>query len=104
MEKPVPVGSIPAGAGEPLMHQSAIRSRKVYPRWRGGTAYGDVGAAADTGLSPLARGNLLGVAGFTIFSRSIPAGAGEPCTPKGASSWVPVYPRWRGGTASAALS
>ena len=70
--------SIPAGAGEPVGPGAGPQGQRVYPRWRGGTRWGNSWTAT--------------------VSRSIPAGAGEPrgCRPRVRAAGV--YPRWRGGT------
>ena len=91
--------SIPAGAGEPGSSNQGNGANPVYPRWRGGTPPSALPEREKTGLSPLARGNLVSVAGVSVASGSIPAGAGEPpnCGFSVERRWV--YPRWRGGTA-----
>ena len=71
-------GPIPARAGEPDSRIQGCRQTGAYPRSRGGTARGYELKAEFGGLSPLARGNLLGaLAGVDVFG-PIPARAGEP--------------------------
>src|SRR5690606_1428243 len=53
-------GSIPARAGEPLSPMPLKLPRMVYPRSRGGTIQKAAPGEREKGLSPLARGNLLG--------------------------------------------
>ena len=52
------------------------------------------------GLSPRVRGNPAGDAKNSLFTRSIPACAGEPATPPSAMPSPTVYPRVCGGTAA----
>ena len=70
--------SIPAGAGEPLMHSMRRLLLRVYPRGCGGTAYASSTIESDQGLSPRVRGNPKRRARLWTFTWSIPAGAGEP--------------------------
>ena len=91
-------GSIPAGAGEPCVHGSAITAVAVYPRWRGGTANTPRSRPYHAGLSPLARGNPRATRPAIERPRSIPAGAGEPNPAIVVGPLSQVYPRWRGGT------
>ena len=96
-------GPIPARAGEPAWHQACRPGARAYPRSRGGTSYAFVVAHALEGLSPLARGNQLDLAGFWSCKGPIPARAGEP------KCWEPLwphlgaYPRSRGGTVTLAI-
>ena len=48
------------------------------------------------GLSPLARGTLILVAGVTGGIRFIPAGAGNSVNTAAGAAGIAVYPRWRG--------
>ena len=50
------VGPIPAGAGETKRRCCLPRSKRAYPRWRGGNVAVAIGIAFAPGLSPLARG------------------------------------------------
>ena len=70
----------------------------VYPRVRGGTSPRRGFIFADPGLSPRARGNLLGDAGYGGCVGSIPACAGEPRAGYYSLGPHAVYPRVRGGT------
>ena len=96
-------GSIPAGAGEPRRRRSPPRRSRVYPRGRGGTRAASASICSDTGLSPRARGNHVGVQAQYARAGSIPAGAGEPSTPTRSPRVQGVYPRGRGGTPSRSL-
>ena len=58
---PIPISrnqrSIPACAGEPPRRPARRRSRRVYPRVRGGTFKSEASSTTTSGLSPRARGN-----------------------------------------------
>ena len=94
----IPLGSIPARAGEPATPARSRRCRRVYPRASGGTAASVTAWWSRQGLSPRERGNHpRGVPG-NVPGGSIPARAGEP-TPspwRRRTAWV--YPRASGGT------
>ena len=53
------------------------------------------------GLSPPTRGNHVAARAQSRAARSIPAHAGEPCTPRRSGGRRGVYPRPRGGTDAA---
>ena len=93
-------GSIPACAGEPHCQTSENIDPWVYPRMRGGTEQHDLDQVVGQGLSPHARGNRLLHDSSQRTLGSIPACAGEPCTPVAGVSPPQVYPRMRGGTVS----
>ena len=63
-----------------------------------------VNSMSDLGLSPPTRGNLLQLVEDLLRLGSIPAHAGEPGLGGGKRQRLQVYPRPRGGTASAASS
>ena len=94
----IPVGSIPACAGEPGTPADPASGPRVYPRVCGGTYQVGQEVQKDMGLSPRVRGNhefrLEPMAG----TRSIPACAGEPWTDLGHGTHPGVYPRVCGGT------
>ena len=71
-------GPIPARAGEPHRHRRAQHQRRAYPRSRGGTRPMMWGLFMLWGLSPLARGNLIGEGALAGSAGPIPARAGEP--------------------------
>ena len=91
--------TIPAGAGEPSPAEFAPLLGADYPRRRGGTIRDEVALAAPAGLSPQARGNLYHPGREVEVERTIPAGAGEPRSPRGLILGRRDYPRRRGGTA-----
>ena len=51
-----------------------------------------------SGLSPRVRGNHAKSSAYSVFSRSIPACAGEPCSSRSFWPCNTVYPRVCGGT------
>ena len=95
-----PLGSIPACAGEPSEVARLHAGGRVYPRVCGGTAPGRTSALSRPGLSPRVRGNPPRWRACTRAGGSIPACAGEPASPAGASCGGGVYPRVCGGTPS----
>ncbi len=68
----------------------------VYPRWRGEHEMLVSVNAANTGLSPLARGTHILQNTRLISTRFIPAGAWNTRRLISAARDSPVYPRWRG--------
>lgn len=68
----------------------------VYPRWRGEHEMLVSVNAANTGLSPLARGTHYAFLRLPGFCRFIPAGAGNTLMWIILILWAAVYPRWRG--------
>ena len=68
---------------------------------RGGTEHINMEVLKDEGLSPLARGNQLGVFGGFFLQGPIPACAGEPPHRYWAALPPRAYPRLRGGTVKA---
>ena len=87
---------IPAGAGNTASATAAPMTTSVYPRWRGEHEMLVSGNAADTGLSPLARGTLSPMREARAISRFIPAGAGNSDQSGLYRLARTVYPRWRG--------
>jgi len=67
---------------------------------RGGTTGKPTAIATNTGLSPLARGNLCNAHDVASEFGSIPACAGEPRRQHARPCGLRVYPRLRGGTMS----
>ena len=87
---------IPAGAGNTGARNTKPCICSVYPRWRGEHEMLVSVNAANTGLSPLARGTHYAFLRLPGFCRFIPAGAGNTLPPESINSWYAVYPRWRG--------
>ena len=90
--------SIPAPAGEPVLHGGRASGKTVYPRACGGTFVRPVTRAWERGLSPRLRGNLRKTAETQGWTRSIPAPAGEPLPGARQAAHCRVYPRACGGT------
>ena len=90
--------SIPAYAGEPLENRDWQYEVRVYPRVCGGTGASSSSGFTTSGLSPRMRGNPTAVGLLLGLAGSIPAYAGEPCTPGPQRQNRRVYPRVCGGT------
>ena len=97
-----PLRSIPACAGEPTLRSSTQPLAAVYPRVCGGTAVAYAVTGGFPGLSPRVRGNQFPDNQRRVWTRSIPACAGEPHSRARTLVRVTVYPRVCGGTSSAA--
>ena len=96
-------GPIPARAGQPRWPRQGSRLQGAYPRSRGAT-YGTAPALGMiTGLSPLARGNLLRHAVERLQVGPIPARAGQPAASASLRTGWWAYPRSRGATELDAL-
>ena len=95
----IPLGSIPAYAGEPTARRHSAGQAGVYPRVCGGTRGRAVYRPAAPGLSPRMRGNRVYRPGLSGSARSIPAYAGEPHLLVWHKTFSTVYPRVCGGTA-----
>ena len=76
-QHPWPRRFIPAGAGNTGSATAAPMTTSVYPRWRGEHEMLVSVNAANTGLSPLARGTHYAFLRLPGFCRFIPAGAGN---------------------------
>ncbi len=87
---------IPAGAGNTFLPASMRVLNSVYPRWRGEHLDIKDCSTPDAGLSPLARGTLLGDDERQFRGRFIPAGAGNTVVEPHSARAAAVYPRWRG--------
>ena len=74
----VPLGPIPAHAGEPNSNGSKFAVSWAYPRSRGGTLIPSTAIGDAKGLSPLTRGNLRCGLNPCFLPGPIPAHAGEP--------------------------
>ena len=92
------VRSIPAWAGQPAGFCLEVLEVPVYPRVGGATSAMECEVCLEQGLSPRGRGNL-GVIVITLApTGSIPAWAGQPDAPSGATIGEVVYPRVGGAT------
>ena len=96
--------SIPAWAGEPTSTSAASRRTRVYPRVGGGASTLTVRKPPDRGLSPRGRGSPAAGRYPPLWSRSIPAWAGEPTAAPPPSSSSTVYPRVGGGATHASAT
>ena len=76
------LGPIPARTGQPLAYYWRSRAMRAYPRSHGATVLARGVDASHEGLSPLARGNLIGFAIVGVWAGPIPARTGQPaCIP-----------------------
>ncbi len=91
-------GPIPARAGQPCGKPPPQTSPGAYPRSRGATDGSARCRLTQSGLSPLARGNLFKSAIGSIFFGPIPARAGQPAPGAEHPSLARAYPRSRGAT------
>ena len=94
----LPIGSIPACAGEPPIGCGLRVLAVVYPRVCGGTLLQYHGQLPANGLSPRVRGNLIRRPSGCARCGSIPACAGEPSPASPVIAALRVYPRVCGGT------
>ena len=91
-------GPIPARAGEPKRFLELESLWRAYPRSRGGTCPIEAERQPHSGLSPLARGNLVHSKFPPGWRGPIPARAGEPDLHSSTGVENMAYPRSRGGT------
>ena len=98
-----PAGSIPACAGEPIVHIGGVGIKGVYPRVCGGTMSRALRAMARRGLSPRVRGNRRCRCSGGVHIGSIPAcGGGTARPPDFHRKLVGLSPRVRGNRGLAA--
>ncbi len=95
----LPIGSIPACAGEPRGPSWSPRRGRVHPRLRGGASVGLGDVFPCPGPSPPARGSRGHRHDRRRVVGSIPACAGEPRSTRAQPRRPPVHPRLRGGAA-----
>ena len=91
-------GTIPAGAGEPTDERHPQQQPRDHPRGCGGTGDAPPVRPAHQGPSPRVRGNRRPPARWTIWTRTIPAGAGEPPHGVETGGQGGDHPRGCGGT------
>ena len=89
--------SIPACAGETLRPLVQCREEAVYPRVCGGNSRAEARAAFVRGLSPRVRGKRAPANVRAMYTRSIPACAGETLPSSLRKRPARVYPRVCGG-------
>ena len=94
----VPIGSIPAWAGQPIVYHGGCMCREVYPRVGGATAPAVPPSGLNQGLSPRGRGNHVQVDPEPLTAGSIPAWAGQPTHYSRKLIQNRVYPRVGGAT------
>ncbi len=87
---------IPARAGNTQKARELVIPQSVYPRSRGEHQPHSRGGGSCRGLSPLARGTPEILNRESLFTRFIPARAGNTSQERRRSSLHPVYPRSRG--------
>ncbi len=95
----LPVGPIPANAGETHGRGGIICALGAYPRERGGNRVRITKVACLMGLSPRTRGKPAGRFGDWRSGGPIPANAGETNAAGTAFPGLWAYPRERGGNA-----
>ena len=100
----IPVGSIPAHAGQPAGLETSAFPTRVHPRSRGATHPVDGGDADSQGPSPLTRGNPAPRPRVRAGDGSIPAHAGQPRGSAGERGHGRVHPRSRGATVGLVLA
>ena len=93
----MPLGSIPACAGEPSISAAGTATTRVDPRMRGGALALDAAYHCVGGRSPHARGSPQQELERKRAEGSIPACAGEPGSDLGGGECFRVDPRMRGG-------
>ena len=96
----LPMGPIPARAGQPPWPGQSRSLLGAYPRSRGATAGVAASNASSKGLSPLARGNRTTGTVRGGGKGPIPARAGQPEVPGIKSPSLTAYPRSRGATSN----
>ena len=94
----LPLGPIPASAGQPPWQDLTPWARRAYPRERGATLFAACIALLAAGLSPRARGNPGQCKRPASGAGPIPASAGQPCMHQTLAIKSRAYPRERGAT------
>ena len=92
------VGPIPARTGQPGLCDMRMSGFRAYPRSHGATSTVRASPSPQQGLSPLARGNLIGVAERVVALGPIPARTGQPQIGAIATGLPRAYPRSHGAT------
>ncbi len=94
---PMMAGTIPAGAGEPLVSTLENRAARDHPRGCGGAARISVALSPAVGPSPRVRGSLYAALAWNAGHGTIPAGAGEPAECRPYRPLARDHPRGCGG-------
>ncbi len=100
---PARLRPIPARTGQPSGRGGSRSRNWAYPRSHGATRANSIGMRAQTGLSPLARGNPVVARVRRSYWRPIPARTGQPLLCGGGLFWGGAYPRSHGATRVANL-
>ena len=100
----LPIGSIPAGAGEPTSSVICSGTSWVDPRGCGGANEPSGAGMKPYGRSPRVRGSRPRTAGEQVEIGSIPAGAGEPAHGEPPPPFARVDPRGCGGAIPVSVS
>ncbi len=91
-------GPIPARTGQPASLWWPNSRPRAYPRSHGATDLLLTRACANTGLSPLARGNRASALGASALGGPIPARTGQPKRVRLKDRALGAYPRSHGAT------
>ena len=94
------IGPIPARTGQPWLTRHSSRGRRAYPRSHGATFKDRIYRSGLTGLSPLARGNLIRSHPSRNKPGPIPARTGQPPEDGLRQALDRAYPRSHGATSS----
>ena len=94
----LPLGPIPACAGQPIRFGNRCIFCGAYPRVCGATAYGKLVNTLRGGLSPRVRGNRPRKSVDPLRMRPIPACAGQPIDVSNVVATITAYPRVCGAT------
>ena len=93
-------GPIPARTGQPTQTPTRRYMPRAYPRSHGATPRLPTDPVDVMGLSPLARGNLVGEPLHYPAGGPIPARTGQPWAPTPSHGPNTAYPRSHGATSS----
>ena len=94
----LPLGPIPACAGQPCKYRYFYSEHRAYPRVCGATIIGKATEAGELGLSPRVRGNPLVIQTANLLFGPIPACAGQPRAGRNCIVASRAYPRVCGAT------
>ena len=98
LHRSLPLGTIPAWAGEPQTSGRYPRIRWDHPRVGGGTSLRSFIDHSRWGPSPRGRGNPKRPVGIPVYGGTIPAWAGEPALDALSDEKYEDHPRVGGGT------
>jgi len=92
------IGTIPAGAGTPVLQVGRQARHRDYPRGCGDTSMSRAARISPAGLSPRVRGHRTAFDVGFLAGGTIPAGAGTPQQAIGSATQIGDYPRGCGDT------